>query len=252
MGLLLCLLLCACGSFTPTPNRGRTAVAAVAAPLLRARGACKKRAKLADRGEQCCGTHSAAPEAGISLHRSRAVRGGQGYARCYLQPLLRREAGGFLQHQALPGGGGGVHFPAGGRRRTHAGRSGSAACRRRRRRRHRGALSARKEAGARAGKVPIREIAEMTGLDKSFIQRLKQPGSLTPDRPRLHGPSCCVWIPCARFWTTSIAEIMVRWRSCALASWGISCCRTLQFCTLRLPVPTNSSPNKAHASIMRS
>ena len=52
----------------------------------------------------------------------------------------------------------------------------------------------------RAGKVLIiREIAEMTGLDKSFIQRLKQPGSVTPDRPRLHGPSCCVWIPCARF-----------------------------------------------------
>ena len=78
-----------------------------------------------------------------------------------------------------------------------------------------------------AGKVPIREIAEMTGLGKSFIQRLKQPDSVTPDRPRLHGPSCCVWIPCARFWTTSIAEIMARWRSCALASWGISCCRTL-------------------------
>ena len=79
-----------------------------------------------------------------------------------------------------------------------------------------------------AGKVPIREIAEMTGLGKSFIQRLKQPDSVTPDRPRLHGPSCCVWIPCARFWTTSIAEIMARWRSCALTSWGISCCRTSQ------------------------
>lgn len=73
---------------------------------------------------------------------------------------------------------------------------------------------------ARAGKVPIREIAEMTGLDKSFIQRLKQPGSVTPDFPRLHGPSCCVWIPCARFWTTSIAEIMARWRTARWLAGG--------------------------------